>query len=362
MSTFADDFFKVIKDKNTSIVHDRKGAAEFAGFIDTGCYALNALLSASIYGGVADNKLGMFAGEPSSGKTYLALSVVKSHLDADAQNIVVYYDTEAAVTADMMESRGIDTKRVILNEPTTIQQFRTHAINVFDKYIEARDAGKKVGKMLVILDSYGQLSTTKELEDSTAGNETRDMTKAQVGKATFRLLTLKAARATVPVLITNHVYDSLDMYSPKKISGGSGGIYSSSYIISLSKSKDKDKKTGKIGGVLIKCTNTKQRLAKENANVTVKLDYAKGLDKYYGLLPFAEASGAFKKVSTKYELPNGKTEFGVTIEKNPEKYFTPEVLEKIEAWVNKEFAYGGSEWEDETTDAEVDEVAATLAE
>lgn len=354
--SFAKEFLRGVKDKDTFLVSDEEGSAEFSGFIDSGSYALNALLSASIYGGFADNKVTMIPGEPSAGKTYIALGVAKAFQEKDPEAIVIYYDTEAAVTSDMMKARGVDPDRVILHEPISVQAFRTHAVKVLDKYAEMKEAGKKTAPLLIILDSLGQLSTTKELEDTAEGKETRDMTKASIIKATFRVITLKAAKAYVPILVTNHVYASMDMYSPKVISGGSGSIYSSSGILSISKSKDKDKTTGVVKGAIIRATNTKNRFAKENAQVELRLDYNNGLDRYYGLLPLAIKSGVFKKVSTKVELPDGSTTFGVTIEKNPEKYFTPEVLAEIEKFVKKEFAYGAGESDDTVSDAELEAV------
>jgi RecA/RadA recombinase len=162
------------------------------------------VLSGSIYGGIADNKVTGFAGESSTGKTFFVLGIVKNFLDANPDGFVVYYDTEAAVTKDMMESRGIDTSRVVISEQETIQKFRHHAIKIIDSYVAKPEA--KRPKMMMVLDSLGMLSTTKELEDSTEGKETRDMTKAQVIKAAFRVLTLKLARAKIPLIITNHVY------------------------------------------------------------------------------------------------------------------------------------------------------------
>ena len=110
MSNFFRDLVDSIKDENTVIAADGSSSAEFSDFIDTGSYMLNAVLSGSIYGGVPDNKITAFAGESATGKSYFVLGVVKSFLDSDKTAGVVYYDTEAAITRDMMESRGIDTE------------------------------------------------------------------------------------------------------------------------------------------------------------------------------------------------------------------------------------------------------------
>ena len=128
MSDFFRSLIKEIKDEDTSIAADGVGSAEFGGFIDTGSYILNAVLSGSLYGGIPDNKITAFAGESATGKTFFVLGVVKSFLDRNPDAGVIYYDTEAAVTKGMMEERGIDTKRVIIAEMDTIQKFRTHSL------------------------------------------------------------------------------------------------------------------------------------------------------------------------------------------------------------------------------------------
>jgi len=335
--SFFRDLINEIKDEDTTIAADGAGSAEFGGFIDTGSYILNAVLSGSIYGGIPDNKITAFAGESATGKTYFVLGVVRAFLDKNPDGAVVYYDTEAAVTKGMMEARGIDTNRVILAEPDTIQKFRTHALKMleaFDKHpIDKRPP------MMMVLDSLGLLSTTKEMEDSTEGKETRDMTKAQTIKATFRVLTLKLAKVKVPMLVTNHVYEMVGSYIPQKEMGGGSGLkYAASTIAYLGKKKERD--GDEIVGNIIKVNMHKSRLSKENSKVEVLLTYDKGLDKYYGLLDLAEKHKIFNKVSTRYELPDGSKVFGKTINENPEKYYTEEIMKRLEVAAKTEFSYG----------------------
>ena len=156
--------------------------------------------------------------------------------------------------------------------------------------------------MMMVLDSLGQLSTTKEMEDSTEGKETRDMTKAQVIKATFRTLGLKLAKAQVPMIITNHTYDVIGSYVPtKEMGGGSGLKYSASTIVYLSKKKEKDG-TDLIGN-LIKCEAKKSRLTREGSKVETRLYFdARGLEKHYGLLEIGERAGLWKNVAGRYEI------------------------------------------------------------
>jgi hypothetical protein len=177
------------------------------------------------------------------------------------------------------------------------------------------------------------------MEDTQEGKETRDMTKSQTLKATFRVLNLKLAKIGVPLIVTNHVYDVVGAYIPtKEMSGGSGLKYTASTIVMLSKKKDKD--GTEVVGNIVKAKLVKSRLTKENSMVEVKITYSKGLDRYYGLLDIAEKYNIIKKVSTRYELPDGSKIFGKNINEEPEKYFTPDVLAQIDEACKKEFMYG----------------------
>ena len=134
MSNFFRNLAEDIKDEDTSIAADGLSSGEYSGTIDTGSYVLNAVLSGSVYGGVPNNKVTAFAGESATGKTFFVLGVATQFLKDNPDAGVVYYDTEAAVTKDMMEARGIDTSRVIIAEPDSIQKFRTHALKVIENY------------------------------------------------------------------------------------------------------------------------------------------------------------------------------------------------------------------------------------
>lgn len=206
-----DDFFggiaKDVDRDNIFLADAGVSSSEFAGFIDTGSYILNAAFSGSLYGGVPDNKITAFAGETTTGKTFFILGVIKQYLDANPTAGVFYFDTESAVTKKMMAERGIDVKRVWIVEPESIQEFRHKALNILKEYMSKPKKNRP--KMMFALDSLGNMSSTKELEDTESGAETRDMTKGQILRATFRVLTLKLAKAHVPMLVTNHVYDAI---------------------------------------------------------------------------------------------------------------------------------------------------------
>jgi RecA/RadA recombinase len=283
------------------------------------------------------NKITALAGESATGKTYFLMGIVKSFLDKDPGAGVIYFESESAVTRNMVVDRGIDPKRMVIFPVTTVQEFRTQALKVLDGYMAQNESDRK--PLFLCLDSLGMLSTTKEVEDTADGKETRDMTRAQVLKAAFRVLTLKLGRAKVPLVVTNHTYDVVgSMFPTKEMGGGSGLKYAASSIIYLSKRKEKD--GTEVIGNIIHCKNHKSRLTKENKVVDVRLTYDKGLDRYYGLLELAEKYEIFKKVSTRFELPDGSKQFGKTILNDPETYFTEDIMHKLDLAAETEFKYG----------------------
>ena len=299
-------------------------------------------MTGSLYGGVPNSKITTFAGESATGKTFFVLGVVQKFLTDNPDGGVIYFDTEAAVTKDMMKSRGIDTRRVVVSEPESIEGFRTSAVKMLDNYIgHDRLSREKKEKppMMMVLDSIGMLSSVKELDDVASGSDKRDMTKAQLLRGTFRVLSLKLAKANVPLLVTNHTYEVVGSYIPmKEMSGGAGLKYASSTICYLGKKKDREDKD--VVGNIIKVEMHKSRFTKENKKIEVKLSFDKGLDRYYGLLDLAEKHGIMKKVSTRYELPDGSKVFGKQINANPTKYFTDDVMSQLEVAAGKEFLYG----------------------
>ena len=307
-------------------------------YIDTGSYIFNGLVSGSILGGVSSNRITAIAGETSTGKTYFSLAVVKNFLDNNPNGYVLYFDTESAVNRELLESRRIDTKRVGHIEVVTVEEFRNKALKALDIYLDKPTEERT--PCLFVLDSLGMLSTEKEIKDALEDKNVRDMTKSQLVKGAFRMLTLKLGQANVPLIVTNHTYDVIGAYVPtKEMGGGSGLKYAASTIIYLSKGKEKD--GTEVVGNIIKAKTVKSRLSRENRQVEIRLFYdERGLDRYYGLLDLAEKHGVIKKVANRYEI-DGKKVYAKEVYKNPEKYFTPELMQALDEVSVKEFTYGG---------------------
>lgn len=336
MSNFLKSMIKTTGNSMASLVSDGN-ENDTTSFINTGSMVFNALISGSLYGGMPDNKILALAGESGVGKTFFALNFVFSFLKEKKDGVVMYFDTEGAVSSEMIVERGIPTNRIAIVPLSTVEQFRKQAFDIVDAYLKLPIEDRK--PLMLVLDSLGLLASEKEVSDVAEGKEVADMTRAKKIRSLFRILTLKLAQAKIPLIITNHTYQTLSLYSTKVMNGGEGLRFSASTIVFLSKKKEKDSNNNVVGNV-IHCTTYKSRFTKENQQVDTLLMFDNGLSKYYGLLEIAEKYEIFKKVSTRYELPDGSKVFGKEINENPEKYFTPEVMQKLELAVKKEFCYG----------------------
>jgi RecA/RadA recombinase len=337
---FLQQVIKDSKNEFASLAADGIAAGDIESFVDTGSYIFNALVSGSLFGGIPSNKITAIAGESGTGKTFFCLSVVGNFLNTNPDAGVIYFETESAISKQMIESRGIDSKRMVIFPVDTIEEFRTQAVRIIDKYMEQPKEDRK--PLMFVLDSLGMLATNKEVEDATNDKNVRDMTKAQLTKSVFRILTLKLGKANIPMLVTNHTYDVVGSYVPtKEMGGGSGLKYSASTIIYLSKKKEKDG-TDLVGNI-IKCEAKKSRLTREGSKVETRLFFdERGLERHYGLLELGERANIWKNSAGRYEI-NGKKVYGKEILRNPELYFTDEVMAKLEEQSAVEFLYGVSD-------------------
>ena len=331
---FLNDIVKEIGGEYTQLAAD---IDETETYVDTGSYIFNGLVSGSIFGGVSGNKITAIAGESSTGKTFFSLAVVKNFLDSNPDGYCLYFDTEAAITKSLLESRGVPTDRLVVVNVVTVEEFRSKALKAVDIYLKKPEDERK--PCMFVLDSLGMLSTEKEITDALNDKQVRDMTKSQLIKGAFRMLTLKLGQANIPMIVTNHTYDVIGSYVPtKEMGGGSGLKYAASTIIHLSKKKEKD--GTEVVGNIIKAKTAKSRLSKENKDVEIRLYYDdRGLDRYYGLLELGEIGGLWKNLAGRYEI-DGKKVYAKAVYKEPEKYFTAEVMDKLNEISKQEFSYG----------------------
>jgi RecA/RadA recombinase len=263
--------------------------------------------------------------------------MIRQFLDDYENGGVIFFESESAISKSMLKDRNIDTERIKMFPVATVEQFRTQAMTVL-KAVEESPVHERT-PLLLCLDSLGQLSTSKEVEDVTSGSEKRDMTRAPMIKGAFRVLTIQLGKLGIPMVVTNHTYDKIgSLYPEKELSGGSGLKYSSDSIVFLSRRKEKEGKD--VVGNIIHCRNYKSRLTVENKLVDVLLRYDTGLNRYYGLIELGLQYGIFKNVSNRIEFSDGTKVFAKHINEDPEKYFTKEILDQLDDAAQKEFLYG----------------------
>lgn len=332
---------KYIKDSgDASVAEDEKNSGVIRKYLDTGCYAFNALISGSIYKGFPCGKITVVAGRAAAGKTYFAMQAIEAFQNEYPEGIVVYYDSESTISNDMLKDHGIDTSRVIIDEVKTVEEVKDKAAALLSGYKDV-PTEERTGLMIVI-DSIGRLSTRKEVEDTRKQSDAKDMTKQAALNAMFRVICVPSGQLDVPVFITANVHTAIGTYgAPDKISGGNSVEYAATSIIEFVKKKNYDEKTKTTIGDLITCKTYKSRLTKPANKVEVNLNYTTGLDKYHGLVEMAIAAGVWKKVGTRIEV-DGKMLYPVQVSKEGGKYFTKEVLDKIDTYCQNKFCFGGN--------------------
>jgi len=327
-------------------------------WVDTGSYALNSLLGGSIYAGLPIGRILTFGGEPATGKSFLSLSLCKSFLEKYSDGIVLYYESESALESTMIRTMmgEKNAKRFMFIPVSTLEQFR----DLVSKMIAIQESQEKKTPIMCVLDSIGLLSSDSELKSVGEGKNTADLTKQRTAKSIFRVLTLRLAKAQIPLIICSHVYQSIGGYIPiTVVAGGNAILYASSVVIHLTKSRERDT-DGSVVGVNLKAKTMKSRLTKQDKMVEIGLSFTTGLDRFSGMADLAVASGIWKKLDKKIQLDNGEFLFESKIYAEPEKYFTPKVMEAIDIYCQMEFKYQSTGEVSESSETAVVETEETV--
>jgi RecA/RadA recombinase len=302
------DAFKVLSDLNPEAAFlDDGSLSSVKDWIDTGSYALNAIISGSLYGGIPMGRLTGFIGPESCGKTLMCNKVM-----ANAQVLkgmhIAYFDTEGALDENTAKRLGCDTSKIKHIPSEVTENCRNQIVKFLDTVIEK---GLQ-GKVLLVIDSLGNLITAQEKKKIEEGSDTPDMgNRAKALKSMMRAITHSAAKANCPVVFTNHIYDDPSQLHPsaiKKQAGGSGPLYMASVIVQMAKkaersedSKNKDSNTETtllskgINGLTLRALTTKNRFVTPFLEIEMYLNFRTGLNKYSGLLEMAEGYGVIEK-------------------------------------------------------------------
>lgn len=339
-------------------VMEHSNFSEVTEWIDTGNYHLNACVSGSLFGGWPNNRSCSVAGPSGTGKTFLVLNSVARAVEMGYN--VVYYDSEAAVDREQMVKFGIDVSKVNYQPVNTVQEFRTSVTTLTHKMQEVKRNGGEIPKIMIILDSAGNLATQKEIDDAVSGSEKSDMTRSKILKSIFRIIMTPLADLKIPFIFTNHTYMTQDFISRQVAGGGTGPEYAASIVLFLTKAQLKEgaEKTG----IIVTAKPNKNRFAKPHP-IKFHLHYTKGMNPYVGLENYVswETCGITKGVIEKgQKIPKATARNWIcehldeTVPNSEfftEKVFTREVLERINEHIQPIFNYNT---EVETVD--VDEI------
>lgn len=255
VETTSGSIFDIINsvDNGCELIENSAGA-QITEYISTGSYILNAAITGSMFRGIPCGRVTTLAGEPGAGKSFLALSVCR---EAQKQGYVpIYLDSEGAQDVNSVSRLGVDTKRFMIKQVNTISEVSTFILNLCTK-LEAIPAENR-DKVIIVLDSLGNLTSNKEAEDILNATGKRDMTKQQEIKALFRVSATPLAKLHIPFIVVSHIYQTQDLFSKAVVSGGSGINYNSSVTLMLSAAKlngadkDNDKAAENAKGELMK--------------------------------------------------------------------------------------------------------------
>ena len=288
-------------------------------FISTGVYLLDAALSGKLLGGgIATNRITAFAGESGSGKSFLCYSCVKQ-----AQKLgyfVIYIDTEQAIDLEDFPKFGVDNslEKLRLIRSNKVEDVNITLTQLVDELKQQKLAGYEIPKIMLVLDSLGQMASNKEKEDLLKGDIKQDMTKAKALGSMFRSINTDLGYLDIPLLVANHTYLTLDLYPQEKLRGGNGLLYSASVIGFMSKSKLKDGNEDDMdlgqSGITVLFKTAKNRMAKPK-KIRFDISFVNGMNPYTGLDGFCRPE-FFEEVG----IAKGKMEVD---KKTGEMTFTP---------------------------------------
>ena len=343
------DIFKSVDDLNPdAAILDASTLSTADDWIDTGSYALNAIISGSMYKGIPVGRITGFSGPSMAGKTLIINKIMANAQKKDY--IAVVWDSEVAVDKKSAEAVGMDPARTKYYPVETIEDCRNQICTFLDNVIKADNPELK---FIISIDSLGNLASAKEIRDTTAGKDASDVgQRAKAIKSMMRVLTYKAAKAKVPILFSNHVYDSMEMFPTlvKTQSGGKGPIYLASVLVQLSTKNEKVSDNPNeqsiaiahnISGVTLGALTIKNRFVPNYLKTELYLNFKAGLDKHAGLFEIAEAFSVIEKPGRTVMFNGESLGYRKDLEKNPE--FWGKIMPKLEEVLQDKLCYGGGE-------------------
>ena len=333
MSNVMDKLRKNSKIKETAVLATSKFFS-IKEQVPTHVPMINVALSGRLDGGVSSG-LTVLAGPSKHFKTMYSLLMAAAYLKQYPESILMFYDSEFGSPQGYFESFGIDTSRVLHTPITNVEELKFDLINQLEA-IERED------KVIVIIDSIGNLASKKELEDAMNEKSVADMTRAKALKGLFRMVTPYLTMREIPLLAINHTYQTQEMFSKAVVSGGTGIYYSADNIWIIGRRQDKQ--GTEIQGYHFVINVEKSRYVKEKSQIPISVTWDGGIQKYSGLLDVALAGGFVTKPSqgwyAKVDLDTGEMIGTKCREKDTNtKEFWQDLLsnEQFKTYIQKKF-------------------------
>jgi len=281
-----DLLMKNSKSKFTSRIDKSNYFNEEKELVTTDILLLNTALSGSLDGGLG-NGVTAIAGESKRFKTMYGLYMVSAFLKKYKEGICIFYDTEGGASRDYFESFGIDLSRVIWVPISTVEELKTEVVNQLESLKQIDDPTNKV---IIFIDSVGNLASLKETEDALEGSNKADMTRAKQLKSFYRIVTLPTKLLNIPMVVINHVYKTMAFISEDVMSGGTGGTLAADTIIFINKRQIKDSEKD-LEGFTFELKINKSRFVREGSKFPINVYFNEGIAKYSGLDELAEDLG-----------------------------------------------------------------------
>jgi len=332
-------------------------------YINTGSYALNAIVSGSIYKGLPKGRIIGLVGPSGCGKTLIINQVIANAQKADPNMWAVVWDSENAFDAQMARNIGVNVNKVRHNPVETVEECRNQIVSFLEKIEKDKSLH---GKIIIVIDSLGNLASTKEIEDAQKGKTATDMgLRAKTIKSMMRSLTNKCAKTNTTLIFSNHVYDDPASLFPslvKNQSGGKGPLYLASLLIQLaSKQEKKDGNddtesmipiANRVKGITMRALTVKNRFVPPFLETELYLNFKNGLYKYAGLLDMATAYNVITQNGPTYSLADG-TKLGYLKNwKDDTTIWEKKILPALNAIIEKEFTFSVDTTNNENTNAE----------
>jgi RecA/RadA recombinase len=279
--------------KETAILEDSKFFNK-KDMIQTPVPAINIALSGKLDGGLTPG-LTMWAGPSKHFKTAFSLLMAKSYMDKYPDAVLLFYDSEFGTPISYFKSFNIDVSRTIHSPITDVEQLKFDIV----KQLESFERGDRV---IILVDSIGNLASKKEVEDALKQNSAADMTRAKGFKSLFRMVTPYLNMKDIPMIVVNHTYKTLELYAKDVVGGGTGSYYSADNIFIIGRQQEKE--GTEITGYNFIINVEKSRYVKEKSKIPISVSYEGGISKWSGLLDLASEGGFVNKVRKKSYVYN----------------------------------------------------------